>query len=351
MTTRGQNLRSSTPGQTPAAGTRQPGEIWMTFPDIQLGYIDAARNAQRALAVRFFSTLANYATGDFVIQAAQLWRAKAAVPAGAFNASQWTQIAMTADIPALYVLPIATPTVLGGVKPDGVTTKVDAGGVLTSAGLVTVSATPPSPVQNGALWYDLTGGQLYTWVNDGTSSQWVIAVNQSLGGVYLPMSGGTLTGPLTLAGDPVNPLDAVTKQYADKGVTNGSDAAPGQVGEVISSVVAAPGNVLSSSIVTNIASIALTAGDWDVQGELILTVGATAAGILQGGISGTSLSMGNGLNGSRVCFVTTFPGGANVLPVRACRASLAAPATYYLVGYANVAGVSAAGTIWARRAR
>lgn len=135
------------------------------------------------------------------------------------------------------------------------------------------------------------------------------------------------------------------------GVTDGSSAAPGVIGEVISNVVAAPGNVLSSSVVSNIASIALTAGDWDVQGELILTVGATAAGILQGGISGTSLSMGNGLNGSRVCFVTTFPGGANVLPVRACRASLAAPATYYLVGYANAAGVSAAGTIWARRMR
>src|SRR5215472_17524285 len=29
----------------------------------------------------------------------------------------------------------------------------------------------------------------------------------------LPLSGGTLTGPLTLASDPVNPLDAVTLQY------------------------------------------------------------------------------------------------------------------------------------------
>ena len=33
--------------------------------------------------------------------------------------------------------------------------------------------------------------------------------------VYLPLSGGTMTGPLTLAADPVQPLEAVTKQYAD----------------------------------------------------------------------------------------------------------------------------------------
>ena len=29
----------------PAVNTRQPGEIWMTFPDLQIGYIDAANAA------------------------------------------------------------------------------------------------------------------------------------------------------------------------------------------------------------------------------------------------------------------------------------------------------------------
>jgi hypothetical protein len=32
---------------------------------------------------------------------------------------------------------------------------------------------------------------------------------------YLPTSGGTVTGPITLAGDPVSALQAVTKQYVD----------------------------------------------------------------------------------------------------------------------------------------
>ena len=198
MTTRNQVLRSSTPGQVPAAGTRLGGELWVNFPDHQIGYIDASKTAQKAIAVRFFSTSANYASGDFVVQAGGIWVANTSITAGAFNPSQWRELAYLTDIPAIYVLPIATTSVLGGVKVDGVTVQADANGVLSSAGLVTVSATAPSPVQNGALWYDLVGGQLYTWVNDGSSSQWVIAVNQNLaGGVWLPLTGGALSGAIS----------------------------------------------------------------------------------------------------------------------------------------------------------
>ena len=46
----------------------------MTFPDRQLGYIDAAEDgAEEAIAVRFFSTSANYVSGDFVVQAGGIW--------------------------------------------------------------------------------------------------------------------------------------------------------------------------------------------------------------------------------------------------------------------------------------
>ena len=197
ITTRGQNLRSSTPGQTPAAGTRQPGELWLNFPDLQLGAIDTSRNAQKLIAVRFFSTLANYVAGDFVIQGGKLYFAKGAVPVGAFNAGQWSQVAALTDIPALYVLPTASTSVLGGVKIDGTSITISSG-VISSAGLVSVGATPPSPVQNGALWYDLVGGQLYAWVDDGTSKQWVIAVNQNLaGGVWMPLTGGVFSGAIS----------------------------------------------------------------------------------------------------------------------------------------------------------
>jgi hypothetical protein len=85
----------------PAAGTRLPGEIWTTFPDLQLGVIDASRNAQRLIAVRYFSASANYATGDCVWQAGKLYLANGPIAAGAFSISQWTQIASMTDVGAV----------------------------------------------------------------------------------------------------------------------------------------------------------------------------------------------------------------------------------------------------------
>ena len=49
-----------------------------------------------------------------------------------------------------------------------------------------------------------------TWIWDG--SKWTTSGS---GGPYLQLAGGTLTGPLVLAADPVVPLGALTKQYVD----------------------------------------------------------------------------------------------------------------------------------------
>jgi hypothetical protein len=58
------------------------------------------------------------------------------------------------------------------------------------------STAPASPVV-GELWFDTNGGQMYVWYNDGTSSQWVPVANLNVAGIYLPLTGGTLSGPLT----------------------------------------------------------------------------------------------------------------------------------------------------------
>jgi microcystin-dependent protein len=58
---------------------------------------------------------------------------------------------------------------------------------------------PPANPEPGELWFDSVTLQLYVWYDDGTSAQWVVAINQApyippLD--FLPISGGTLTGPL-----------------------------------------------------------------------------------------------------------------------------------------------------------
>ncbi|HEY1441391.1 MAG TPA: hypothetical protein VGF65_11245 [Mycobacterium sp.] len=61
------------------------------------------------------------------------------------------------------------------------------------------------------------GGVVYQW--DG--SKWIVLPGSG-GGAMLPITGGTLQGPLILAADPLPtaPLGAATKQYADAGVAS-----------------------------------------------------------------------------------------------------------------------------------
>ena len=418
MTTRGQNLRSSTPGNKPAAGARQPGEIWINFADRQIGYIDAGKASQSVVAVRYFVTTSNYAIGDFVVQGGNLWVATTAVSAGAFNSAQWSRVAETADIPVVYVLPTASPTVLGGVRIDGTTIKIDGGGVISSAGLVAVATTPPVSPQNGSLWYDLMGGQLYAYVNDGTSSQWVVTVNQMVGGVYLPLSGGTLTGGLTIAppsgyaplilnapasgqgmivqgsmqakarwvlalGDGAaetganagsnlslfryddtgagidTPLaiDRKTGAVTAKGVTNGSDAQAGMIGEVIQANQTAPVTLTANSTPFNIGGVTLTAGDWDVQGEAWIACGSGTTTALDAAFGPTSGVMpaatSVGAARSRLLASSLTPGALQILPLRPARVSLTATTIYYLMVAVNYTGAAPTATsnIWARRAR
>ena len=133
MTNRVQTNRLSIAGERPAAGTRAPGELYVNWPDMQLGSIDESKNPNDLVAIRFFSSSTSYNTGDLVVQGGHLWHANQPVPAGPFNAALWDQ---------------------------------------------------------------------NTTNNSGSSA-------------YLPLAGGTMTGSLILASDPISALGAATKEYVD----------------------------------------------------------------------------------------------------------------------------------------
>jgi hypothetical protein len=61
-----------------------------------------------------------------------------------------------------------------------------------------------------------TTGQIFTAPNGSTwawdGAKWA---STSTGTAYVPLSGGTMTGPLIQAADPVQPLGSATKQYVD----------------------------------------------------------------------------------------------------------------------------------------
>ena len=123
-------------------------------------------------------------------------------------------------------------------------------------------------------------GEIYTW--DG--EKWTLTVGGSAGGG----GGGSVDPADLISADPGNILVEGTDDLLyvpppgpptsmPMGVTDGSNAAPGQVGEVITGVptnnqVGAPLNVLT-----------LPAGDWDL-GGYINFVGQTFGGVNAGAI-------------------------------------------------------------------
>ena len=177
MTTRVQALRSSDPRRPclPQAW-RTPGELWTNFPDLQMGVIDASRNAQKLVGVRFFSTQANYVAGDMVVQGGAQYTANGAITAGAFNATQWTKLLVAADVP--NALPIASTTVLGAVKVDGTTITASGSGVITAAG-VAVPAMNDNRIINGDMRIDQRNGGASGAAAGYTVDRWLICGSAS----------------------------------------------------------------------------------------------------------------------------------------------------------------------------
>jgi hypothetical protein len=167
------------------------------------------------------------------------------------------------------------------------------------------------------------------------------------GGPYLPLAGGTLTGNLTVPGI--------------VGVSNGSNAAAGTVGEYLSSIVLTTSAIsLTSGTEANVTSISLTAGDWDVWAEGWFNAAATttitelAVGI---NINSTGLQ-GVPQDQTAVAVAGSFSAGlarapSIVIPTAPCRVSVSATTTYYLnVNSAfAVSTLAAYGKLCARRGR
>jgi hypothetical protein len=126
--------------------------------------------------------------------------------------------------------------------------------------------------------------------------------------------------------------DSLDRLNAAMGVTNGSDATAGQVGEWLSSVVATPAGIGNNNP-TNVTSLSLTAGDWDVRGEVWFNLGSGTTGSCEAGIStvtsGLPAAPGTGSRTTQV--FTHQPNTGQVLPLATCRISLSAPATVWLI--------------------
>lgn len=150
--------------------------------------------------------------------------------------------------------------------------------------------------------------------------------------------------------------------YSGVGTTTNDNAIAGSIGEIISATVVAGSAVsLTTATGTNVTSIILTGGDWDVSGQVDYVLTGVTATLFQSGISLVSTTLpsqagGGGLGTDAVVGVpllTTLLSatyGQGIVPVRI---SIAVTTTIYLIAQsAFSAGTNSAyGTIRARRER
>lgn len=146
---------------------------------------------------------------------------------------------------------------------------------------------------------------------------------------------------------------AMSSKFNKAGTTTNDNASAGNVGEVISSAVASQ-NAGTSGQYADLTSIVLTAGDWDVKGQIFVSANGATVSVFSisvlpvSGNDGTGLVYGDNASLHNIVTGTGYTSGALYL-----RVSIAAGATYYLktnITY-SVATPLLWGKISARRAR
>ncbi len=293
-----------------------------------------------------------------------------------------------ADNQANNVVDTATPSniadwIEAAVRSVGIPTAV-AGG---TADAITVDFTPNVALTNGTTVIVRAGAAnattTPTFAPDGLTAKTIVKGNNLTlvagdiagAGHWLEMNFDSvldkwvLQNPATAIGraasganSDITSMTAVTQLTTAAGVavhgTNTNDsAAAGYVGEYVSSTLTSVTPVsLTNLTIADVTSISLTAGDWDVDGQVSYAFGATTSVTrLRQGASSASATMTNGLDMSVQTTAAQVPTNAidANLPIPKTRFSLNATTTIYLVAQAEftVSTCAAYGTIRARRVR
>lgn len=218
--------------------------------------------------------------------------------------------------------------------------------------IVTPALTDIFPVVQAGVTYKETCTQLAALIGSVSATTITGTANQVIASASVgPV---TLSLPQSIATTSDVTFGSVTFSPTTKGIvgtTTNNNASSGYVGQFISSVVLEASAVnLTNNVIKNITTISLTAGDWDVWGNVTIIPGAADLTAALGWISLTSATVPDRAN-----FNAIYPGASAGFAGLSCpyiRFSLSGTTTVYLsCDQTFVTTATACGGIYARRAR
>lgn len=222
----------------------------------------------------------------------------------------------------------------------------------TNGILVTASASNTTIDATGS--YILPGRFTNDISDSGAATRYITLANASTDNAVARYDG--TKGAIQNSGVTIDDSNTLTATNYG-GTTTNNNAAAGSIGEIIESTVLIGAAVsLTSTVIADVTTISLTAGDWDVWGLVALTVGgSTTMTTCAAWINTTSASSPTAPNSGKRCLyaINSLAGQSVQVPAGFGRLSLSGTTTVYLstnVAFA-VSTCAAYGYIGARRVR
>lgn len=201
-----------------------------------------------------------------------------------------------------------------------------------------------------------TLSSIITPTNITTASNTQTLTNKTLTGAVMNGTVGATT-PSTVAATTISATGAITPSQTAGivGTTTNNNANAGSVGEYLNQITASGSAVaLTTATQHNIATITLTAGDWDVGGTICFSFGAgTTIAWTRSCVNNSSASITQDYKTTSI--TTPITGGTidTSFAVPTTRWSVSTTTQIWLVTQTSfsVSTLSGYGNLWARRAR
>jgi hypothetical protein len=223
------------------------------------------------------------------------------------------------------------------VNSDGSTpTSIDALYVLNANNAIAIASYTPS--STSGMLYNVSGTLYWNGVSLAIPSNMMTTDTAQ-----------TVTGAKTF-----NSALSIDPAYGIQGVTDGSSASTGYVGQVITSSIDSAAAVdLASTAASDVTSITLTPGDWVVDGSVNFALNAATLSLGESAINTTSATITVDGREGYSGVVQTSASVTIGAPVPSRSISVSANTTVYLVALGTFAGTGckAFGTIRAQRVR